>query len=286
MLKNCAYFCKKKKEKCICIYVSLLKNTQLPGGSGPVCVWKCGSMTTRQSGIRQATPCRMHPFTCLFRGRHLLDPASESKAKRWQNWHTAGILNGALCRWRRTAAAKRIKLGLQRTLRSPSPRHRSAARPASAARQDRDIFPADLLSRVWQRPLWTLASDATHFIKRGSGGRAEGGGEAKIRVRIITTGSSWGEKREQAATTAGGKSREKWVTTHTRGHTVELTAMTPLFSHWQRNRDVDARRSAPQSEESASLLKTAEVITFAERLTLPTDLCLLWECFRFDTKES
>lgn len=167
---------------CICITVlkQALKETQLPGGNGPVCVWKCGWMTARQSGIRHATPCRMHPFTCPFRGRHLLDPASESKAKWWQNWHMAGILNGALCRWRRTAAAKRIKLGLQRTLRSPSPRHRSATRPVSAARRDRDIFPADLLSRMWQRPLWTLASDATHFIKRGSGGRGEGGGSPRL----------------------------------------------------------------------------------------------------------
>lgn len=162
------------------------------GQGGPCVCENVAGWRARQSGIRHLAGCIR--FLCPFRGRHFFDPASESKAKRWQDWHTAGILNTALCRWRWTSTAKRIKLGLQRALRSLSPRCRSATRPASATRQDRDIFPADSLSCVWQPLLWTLASDATHFIKRADGGRGEGGGRPRL-------GSQWfpqalpGEKR-------------------------------------------------------------------------------------------
>lgn len=191
-----------------------------------VWVWKCGSMTARQSGIIHATPCRMHPFRRPFRGRHLLDPASESKAKRWQDWHTAGILDGALCRWRRTAAAKRITPGLQRTLRSPSPR-RYEARVRRTARQRH--LPRRLIISCVTASFVRTSVRRYSLHKKGQWRARWGRGEAKIRVRIISTGSSRGEKRSRPLALLLENPKRSELRRTQGGHTVELTAMTALF---------------------------------------------------------
>lgn len=231
MLGNCTRFFSEKKTTIVsrrhmyvCIPVlkqALETKTQLRGGSGEnVAGW-----------IRHATPCRMHPFIRPFRGRHLLDPASESKAKRWQNWHTAGILNGALCRWRRTAAAKRITLGLQRTLRSPSPRHGGATRPFAGRTARQRHLPRRLIISHVTASFVKTSVRRYSLHKKGQWRARWGRGEAKIRVRIISTGSSWREKRSRPQALLGQNPKKSESRRPTRGRTVELTAMTPLFCH-------------------------------------------------------
>lgn len=132
--------------------------------------------------------------------RHLFDLDGESKAKKWQKWHTAGILNGTLCRWRQTAAAKRIKTGLQRALRSPSPRHSEAC--VGHTERQRHL-PRRLIITCVTVSFVNTSVRRYSLDKKGLRRAGWGQGGAKIRVRIISIGSSWREKRSSTRTLPG-----------------------------------------------------------------------------------
>lgn len=128
---------------------------------------------------------RIYRFLSSSRIYRFFDPPVKLKPKGDRPDTIMGVFNTTLYRLMQTAAAKHVKLGLQCRLKSS---HVGLA-AACECEADRDIFPVDSLFCVWQHLLYSLASDATHYIK-GSGGEQK---ERKIRVRIISTGK---EKRE------------------------------------------------------------------------------------------